>query len=92
MGMTIELVDKQEVMQTYKDYQPRLATNVSAFGESLLALPTVDAIPKADIQKAIDKVEEYICDIETDTVKAQGMAQALDIIEQILKEKEDATN
>ena len=47
--------------------------------------PTVETIPKSDIQKAIDKVEEYICDIETDTVKAQGMAQALDIFEQTLK-------
>ena len=50
--------------------------------------PTVEAIPKDQIQKAIDKVEEYICDIETDTVKAQGMAQALDIFEQTLKEND----
>ena len=47
---------------------------------------TVEAIPKDHITRAIDKVEEYICDVETDTVKAQGMAQALDIIEQVLGE------
>ena len=41
------------------------------------------------VSSAIDKVEEYICDVETDTVKAQGMAQALDIFEQALGEVED---
>ena len=51
--------------------------------------PTVEAIPKDHIAKAIDKVEEYICDHEKDTVKAQGMAQALDIFEQALGEIED---
>lgn len=44
------------------------------------------------IAKAIDKVEEYICDVETDTVKAQGMAQALDIFEKVLAEVEDGNN
>ena len=44
------------------------------------------------IEKAIDKVEEYICDVETDTVKAQGMAQALDIFEQTLGGLEDGSN
>lgn len=47
--------------------------------------PTVEAIPKDQINKAIEKIEQYICDVETDTVKAQGMAQALDIFEQALK-------
>lgn len=50
----------------------------------------VDSIHRCQkIAKAIDKVEEYICDVETDTVKAQGMAQALDIFEQVLGEVED---
>lgn len=44
------------------------------------------------IEQAIDKVEEYICDVETDTVKAQGMAQALDIFEQVLGEVEDGND
>ena len=52
-------------------------------------VPTVEVIPKDQINKAIDKVEEYICDVETDTVRAQGMAQALDMIEQVLGEIED---
>ena len=53
----------------------------------------VDAIRRCQrIAKAIDKVEEYICDVETDTVKAQGMAQALDIFEQVLGEIEDGDN
>ena len=52
-------------------------------------LREVEAIPKDHITKAIDKVEEYICDVETDTVKAQGMAQALDMFEQALGEVED---
>lgn len=50
----------------------------------------IDSMRKCQrIAKAIDKVEEYICDVETDTVKAQGMAQALDIFEQALGEVED---
>ena len=53
----------------------------------------VDSIRRCQrIAKAIDKVEEYICDIETDTVKAQGMAQALDIFEQVLGEVEDGND
>lgn len=51
--------------------------------------PTVEAIPKDQINKAIEKIEQYICDVETDTVKAQGMAQALDMFEQALGEDED---
>lgn len=50
----------------------------------------IDSIRKFQrIAKAIDEVEEYICDVETNTVKAQGMAQALDIIEQVLGGAED---
>ncbi len=53
----------------------------------------IDSIRKCQrIAKAIDKVEEYICDVETDTVKAQGMAQALDIFEQVLGEVEDGND
>lgn len=52
-------------------------------------VPTVEAIPKDQINKAIEKIEQYICDVEIDTVKAQGMAQALDMFEQALGEDED---
>ena len=51
--------------------------------------PTVEAIPKDRINKAIEKIEQYICDVETDTIKAQGMAQALDMFEQTLGGLED---
>ena len=47
------------------------------------ALPRV--YPKSDktsIEEAINHVEDYICNQEKDTVKAQGMAQALDMIEE----------
>ena len=54
--------------------------------------PTVEAIPKCQINKAIEKIEQYICDVETDTIKAQGMAQALDIFEQTLGEVEDGND
>ena len=60
--------------------------------ECVICAPIVEAIPKDRIAKAIDKVEEYICDVETDTVKAQGMAQALDIFEKALGEVEDGRN
>lgn len=53
----------------------------------------VDSIRRCQrIAKAIDKVEEYICDVETDTVKAQGMAQALDIFEKVLGEVGDGNS
>ena len=62
-----------------------------SYGESINF--AVDSIRRCQrIAKAIDKVEEYICDVETDTVKAQGMAQALDIFEQVLGEVEDGDN
>lgn len=54
--------------------------------------PTVEAIPKDQINKAIEKIEQYICDVETDTVKAQGMAQALDMFEQTLGGLEDGND
>ena len=54
--------------------------------------PTVEAIPKDQINKAIEKIEQYICDVETDTVKAQGMAQALDMFEQMLGGVEDGND
>ena len=53
----------------------------------------IDSVRKCQrIAKAIDKIEEYICDIETDTVRAQGMAQALDMFEQTLGGLEDGNN
>ena len=53
----------------------------------------IDSIRRCQrVAKAIDKVEEYICDVETDTVRAQGMAQALDMFEQVLGEIGDGNN
>ena len=75
------LLEKQYRIDDSATLSSRDVVNV----EDIEDAPTVEAIPKTDIQKAIDKVEEYICDIEKDTVKAQGMAQALDIFEQTLK-------
>lgn len=56
----------------------------------MLDFPEIKAYTKDEVQKAIDKVEEYICDVETDTIKAQGMTQALDIFEQALKGDDNA--
>jgi len=58
----------------------------------MLDFPEIKAYTKDEVQKAIDKVEEYICNVETNTVKAQGMAQALDIFEQTLGGLEDGSN
>lgn len=58
----------------------------------MLDFPEIKAYTKDEVQKAIYKVEEYICDVETDTIKAQGMAQALDIFEQALKGREDGND
>ena len=46
----------------------------------------VETISRKVFEGAIDAVEEYICDHETDTVKAQGMAAALDMIEKYVEE------
>ena len=78
----LERLDKDD-----KDFIPYVH-----YGDMLKAvngMSTVEAIPKDRITKAIDKVEKYICDVETDTVKAQGMAQALEIFEQVLGEVRD---
>lgn len=68
-----------------KSTNPNYRVNMHNIKSIIRNAPTIEAIPKDEIQKAIDEVEKYICDVETDTVKAQGMAQALDIFEQALK-------
>lgn len=69
-----------EIDEIGGEYEPYLGCSKSQID----SLPTVEAIPKDQINKAIEKIEQYICDVETDTVKAQGMAQALDMFEQTL--------
>ena len=54
--------------------------------------PTVDVIPMELLDKAIDYVEEYICDKEKNTYRAQGMADALTMIERFIKENKDGSN
>ena len=81
---------KKYLFQTESGAFPKSEWFIKA--DDLFSAPTVDAIPKDHIAKAIDKVEEYICDHEKDTVKAQGMAQALDIFEQALGEIEDGND
>lgn len=54
--------------------------------------PTIHAIPIDKVKAGINKVEDYICNCETDTVKAQGMAKALDMIEKALSEVENGSN
>lgn len=77
MGMTIE----EHIAQLKK----LKSFHNGSYGASVKV--AIDSMRKCKrIAKAIDKVEEYICDVETDTVKAQGMAQALDIFEQALGE------
>lgn len=80
MGMTIE----EHIAQLKK----LKSFHNGSYGASINF--AIDSMRKCQrIAKAIDKVEEYICDVETNTVKAQGMAQALDIFEQALGEVED---
>ena len=90
MGITIDdaLSNLESLYQDFHDEMWKDPEIYSIIVESLKI--AVDSIHKCQrIAKAIDKVEEYICDAETDTVKAQGMAQALDIFEQALGEVED---
>lgn len=85
MGRLIDADVLREEVNSWgmNDYEP------SDFTDAIDDAPTVEAIPKDQINKAIEKIEQYICDVEIDTVKAQGMAQALDMFEQALGEDED---
>ena len=57
--------------------------------QTIVNAPTVEAIPKDLLEKAINHVEDYVCNHEKDTVKAQGMCDALTMIEQYIKENKD---
>ena len=91
MGRLID-ADKFEAFVIRTNGDEEFVNGVQYVLEKIDNAPTVEAIPKDQINKAIEKIEEYICDVETDTVKAQGMAQALDIFEQVLGEVEDGDN
>lgn len=82
MGRLIDETDLMNLLYALDDARHDLCYAIKKIPE----LPTVEAIPKDQINKAIEKIEQYICDVETDTIKAQGMAQALDIFEQTLGE------
>ena len=41
------------------------------------------------LEDAIDKVEDYVCNHETDTAKAQGMCDALTMIEEYIREQSE---
>lgn len=75
-----------------KEVFSRNVAGGNAYFDLIDNAPTVEAIPKDQINKAIEKIEQYICDVETDTVKAQGMAQALDMFEQTLGGLEDGND
>lgn len=47
------------------------------------------SISKKILEGAIDKVEDYVCDHETDTAKAQGMCDALTMIEEYIREQSE---
>lgn len=88
------LIDADRLQKQFdkKSTNPNYRVNMHNIKSIISHAPTVEAIPKDRITRAIDKVEEYICDVETDTVKAQGMAQALDIFEKALGEVEDGND
>lgn len=93
MKMTIveALTNLEGLQKDYQDFHDEVWKDPETYSINAESLKiAIDSIHKCQrIAKAIDKVEEYICDVETDTVKAQGMAQALDIFEQALGEVED---
>lgn len=93
MGMTIDEAITH-IMDVICENNTIKHSDLVVFSDEKQALRTaIDTMRKyKKIAEAIDKVEEYICDIETDTVKAQGMAHALDIFEQTLGEIEDGDN
>lgn len=89
------LIDADKEIVEIKNMKLEGEVNTTAQRFAMIVLqnaPTVEAIPKDRINKAIAKIEQYICDVETDTVKAQGMAQALDMLEQTLGDLEDGKN
>jgi len=96
MGITIDeaLTNLESLQKDFQDFHDEVWKDPETYSINAESLKiAIDAMHKCQrIAKAIDKVEEYICDVETDTVKAQGMAQALDIFEQVLSEVEDGRN
>ena len=89
MGRLIDTNDIRVKPQYMQDVMGIAMIRCEDLLRILADVQTVEAIPKDQINKAIEKVEQYICDVETDTVKAQGMAQALDIFEQALRGEEN---
>jgi len=96
MGITTDeaLTNLESLQKDFQDFHDEVWKDPETYSINAESLKiAIDAMHKCQrIAKAIDKVEEYICDVETDTVKAQGMAQALDIFEQVLSEVEDGRN
>ena len=89
MGRLIDTSNIRVKPQYMQDVMGIAMIRCEDLSRILADVPTIEAIPKDQINKAIEKIKQYICDVETDTVKAQGMTQALDIFEQALKGEEE---
>ena len=70
-----------------KSTNPNYRVNMHNIKSIISNAPTVEAIPKSLLEQAIDYVEDYVCNHEKDTVKAQGMCDALTMIEEYIKEQ-----
>lgn len=57
--------------------------------EELNNASSVDVVPRKIIEDAIDSVEDYVCNKEKDTTKAQGMCDAITMIEDYMRRNED---
>ena len=92
MGKLIDTSNIRVKPQYMQDVMGIAMIRCEDLSRILADVPPVKAIPKDQINKAIEKIEQYICDVETDTVKAQSMAQTLDMFEQMLGDLEDGNN
>ena len=89
-----ELIDVEQVISEIKnmDNNGCITRAVNHVCEDIRMIPTVSEqeIVKPYIDKVTDVIEAYICDKEENTVKAQGMCKALELIEATFKEMSES--
>lgn len=56
-----QYLDRNQVIELYKRYQPSLSTHVYEFGEKLMALPIVKEIPLAELDTTNDFAKWIPC-------------------------------
>lgn len=96
-----DAVSRQAVLDCFcgmlkmdEDTIPHVKDYLQTVVDRIKALPPVepkrqDAIPKSVIDDIREEIEDYVCNKEEDTAKAQGMLNALQIMDEHIKAVEE---